>query len=299
MLPRYPCACAPAHERTMTVIFTDLDGTLLDYDGYRWEPAADAVRLLAARRVPIVFCSSKTRAEQLLYQEALDLAEPFIVENGSAVAVPAGYYGPDLARALAEVEHGPRPRPRVRSADAHDIIELGLPVDEVRRRLRRIRDDTGLAFRGYADMTGVEVSERTGLDLEAARRATLREYSETIHADLDAEGWQRLREALAGRGLSCLRGRTGCTVISAATDKGRATSLLAALFRRGHGDVVTVGIGDSENDAPMLRAVDRAFLVQRPEGSWADVNVPGLRKVEGIGPAGWSRAIRSALGLVR
>lgn len=280
------------------MIFTDLDGTLLDYDGYRWDAAADALRLLAERRVPLVFCSSKTRAEQLVYQDALGLDEPFIVENGSAVVVPAGYFGQDLSAALTELADpgGAKERPPpVCRHGRYEVIQLGLPAREVRRRLQRVREETGLPFLGYAEMNAAEVSALTGLDTETARRAMRREYSETIHGDLPPDAWRRLRQALAARGLSAARGRSTCTVISAATHKGRAVSLLAALFHLTLGNVRTVAVGDSENDLPMLRAVDRAFLVERPGGGWAALHVPGLEKVEGIGPAGWSRAIRLAL----
>lgn len=280
------------------MIFTDLDGTLLDYEGYRWDAAADALRLLAERRVPVVFCSSKTRAEQLVYQNALALQEPFIVENGSAAVVPAGYFGHDLSTLLAELvdpasDKG-RPPP-LRRHGRYEVIELGLPAREIRRRLRHVRKESGLPFRGYAEMNAAEVSALTGLDLQAARRAMRREYSETIHGALAPDHWRQLRKALAARGLTTAHGRSTCTVISAATDKGRAVSLLAALFRRTLGNVTTVAVGDSENDDPMLRAVNRAFLVERPGGGWAALHVPGLEKVKGIGPAGWSRAIRLAL----
>lgn len=277
------------------MVFTDLDGTLLDYDGYRWAPAADALRLLAARRIPLIFCSSKTRAEQLVYQAAMGLREPFIVENGSALVIPAGYFGRDLASAIRELANVPDAPARVRVTAEHEIMELGLPGGVVRQRLVSIRDETGLPFRGYADMTVEEVSALTGLDREAAHRARLREYSETIHARLSAAQWQRLQNALASRGLGCPRGRAGGTVISAATDKGRAVSLLLPLLRRKHGELTTMGVGDSENDVAMLRAVDRPFLVQRRDGSWADVDVAGIQRVVGIGPVGWARAIRAVM----
>ena len=55
-------------------------------------------------------------------------------------------------------------------------------------------------------------------------------------------------------------------------------------------------IGDSPNDFPLLAAVDFPFLVQRQDGSWADLELPGLTKVDGIGPAGFSAAIRMLTG---
>jgi predicted mannosyl-3-phosphoglycerate phosphatase (HAD superfamily) len=56
-----------------------------------------------------------------------------------------------------------------------------------------------------------------------------------------------------------------------------------------------VGIGDSPNDLPMLLAVDIPVLVQGPEGGWEEVNIPRLRRVEGIGPEGWARAVEEII----
>ena len=51
-------------------------------------------------------------------------------------------------------------------------------------------------------------------------------------------------------------------------------------------------IGDSPNDASMLEVVDLPFLVQRPDESWADMDIPGMRRVEGVGPAGFSVVVQ-------
>ena len=45
------------------IIFTDLDGTLLDHDTYSWEPAAAMLAELQRRGIPVVLNSSKTLAE--------------------------------------------------------------------------------------------------------------------------------------------------------------------------------------------------------------------------------------------
>jgi hypothetical protein len=42
----------------------------------------------------------------------------------------------------------------------------------------------------------------------------------------------------------------------------------------------------------MLSVVDIPILVQKMDGSWEDINLPRLHKVQGIGPKGWNRAIK-------
>ncbi len=53
------------------VIFTDLDGTLLDRDTYSFEPALPALRLIRQKDIPLVLSSSKTRAEIEFYRERI------------------------------------------------------------------------------------------------------------------------------------------------------------------------------------------------------------------------------------
>jgi len=269
------------------VLFTDLDGTLLDYRGYTWAPAADAVRALRRHAVPVVFCSSKTLAEQRIYQEELGVRDPMIVENGSAIVVP---HGP-LSAALDRLA-GPA---AVRRGDGCDVVTLGVPRDRVLQALRDIRRDEGVVFRGYADMTVAEVRESTGLSERAARRARARDLSETVTVEGGPDAWRRLMAALDAHGLHCFGDGPSGSIVGADVDKGKAVTMVVELYRQSaradRPRPRTAGIGDAANDAPMLRAVDRAFLVEGPGGGWASAPVEGLERVEGIGPAGWQRAV--------
>jgi mannosyl-3-phosphoglycerate phosphatase len=63
------------------LIFTDLDGTLLD-SSYSFNDALPALDLIRERAIPLIICSSKTRAEIEHYRKRLDNRHPFISENG-------------------------------------------------------------------------------------------------------------------------------------------------------------------------------------------------------------------------
>ena len=45
------------------VVFSDLDGTLLDHSTYSWKAAAPALAALRDRGIPLILASSKTSAE--------------------------------------------------------------------------------------------------------------------------------------------------------------------------------------------------------------------------------------------
>ena len=68
------------------LIYSDLDGTLLDIHTYDWQPAAGWLERLQDNQIPIVLCSSKTAAEMLEIQSDLGLdGLPFIAENGAVI----------------------------------------------------------------------------------------------------------------------------------------------------------------------------------------------------------------------
>ncbi len=258
------------------VIFTDLDGTLLD-EQYQWDAAVLALEWLRRSHIPVVFCSSKTRAEQEFFRQAMNCFHPFIVENGSAIFLPQGYFPFGVGGKIT---------------DGYELVVLGKPATYVRHILAKIRQQTGWELAGYADMSLAEVAQITGLPPKMAALAMQREYSETIVTRLRPEQVAHLELELAAAGLQVVSGGRFYTVTGTGADKGRAVQFLAGLYEQAYGRILTIGIGDSPNDTPMLAAVERPFLVQRPDYSWLNIPEIPVTKVKGVGPHGWQHIIQ-------
>ena len=80
------------------------------------------------------------------------------------------------------------------------------------------------------------------------------------------------------------------------SDKGEAAAILIDMYRKLDGNLLTVGLGDSANDLPMLECVDVPILVQLEDGGYdPEVVLPGLRRVPDIGPAGLTRELTTLL----
>lgn len=263
------------------VVFSDIDGTLIDFQTYSMAETKTAVSQLVAAHIPLVLCSSKTRAEQHDYRHKLRIPDPFIVENGSAIFIPHGYFPFEIAYQ--------------KTVSDYNILELGVGVDQIRAALSAVRAETGVAFQSYADLSIDEVSRITGLDVSAAARAQNREYSETILTPLTPSMKQTLRGALAAYDLALVSGGKFYTIMSAQCDKGTAVSYLTRLFRHQSGDITTIGLGDSKNDAPMLTAVDHPYLVQKPGGIWQNLDNAAVHRVAAVGPIGWRQVIETLL----
>ena len=270
------------------IVFTDLDGTLLDLVTYSYEKSIAGVNRLKEIGVPLIFCSAKTRAEQEVYRHKLENFHPFIVEDGGAIFIPRGYFpfSFDYHKSVAELL----------------IIELGTSYREVRQLLGKVIEEGGFHFRGFGDMSDEEIAEETGLDIESAKLAKQREYDETVviasgakqfhitSGEID-EFLRKIKQA----GLNWTHGGRFYGVMGD-NDKGKAVKIVTGLYREMWDEIETIGLGDSLNDLPMLSTVDIPILVQKRDYTWENIDVPNLHKVQGIGPDGWSRAIKEIFG---
>lgn len=265
------------------VLFTDLDGTLIDHHTYSADGAREALHRLAGRGIPVIFCSTKTFAEQTYLQQELGILQPFIFENGSAVAVPKSYFTPKSARVLT-------PYKRTGNYELFSLVNANAAT--IRSELARFPN-----LRGFSNASDAELSDATGLTGNALQRAKDRQFTETLITPLHMDEIDPLNRELAKRGLALSRGGRFHTVQPVQADKGKAVQWLKQLFRKNtSGQLLFAATGDSPNDIPMFNAVDLPFLVQRFDGTWTDIDMPGLVRINAIGPSGFSAAVSMLLG---
>ena len=69
----------------MVVIFTDLDGSLLHRDTFKFDTIKDYIKSLIDSGIIIIPNSSKTEVEIEKFNEELGIELPFISENGSLI----------------------------------------------------------------------------------------------------------------------------------------------------------------------------------------------------------------------
>ena len=267
--------------KVQTLIFTDLDGTLLDED-YRFDAASAALEVIRRRRIPLILTSSKTLAEMRLLRRAMDLNHPFIFENGAGLALPEGYFTAGT---------------RTDSSTPLRVEHFGPTYADIRRILDELRALHGFAFRGFGDMSATEIASRTGLDEIAAQRARQRhgsepgiwQGSEAIRRDFIAEIEKAGLRAVSGGRLLHIMPRI---------DKAEAMRELVGRYTAAEPETRfrVIAAGDSPNDADMLQMADLAVVIQRSDSSWMP-----LARREGVvrspvpGPAGWQICIERLL----
>ncbi len=257
------------------LIFTDLDGTLLDHETYSWKKAEPALRLARRLDVPVIFCTSKTRAEIEVCRRRIGNREPFIAENGEAIFVPRGYFS--------------RRPVQAKLSGKYYVIILGRPYRELREAIMKMQKN-GLKVRGFGDMTPREVMKLTGLSAGEARLAMKREFDEPF---VMADGKQEaeVREFARKNKLRTTKGGRFYHLLGSSGGKGIAAGILSGLYDLDAGKpLVTAGLGDSENDFPLLRMVSVPYLLKRHDGSHASKSGAFIR-CDGRGPEGWNSAV--------
>lgn len=261
------------------IIFTDLDGTLLDYSNYSFEAALPALNLIKEKNIPIILCSSKTRREIEHYRTALDSQHPFIAENGGGIFIPKNYFKFQIPNFKSQIEE----------SDEYQTIRLGAKYSDLRKTLQELRSE-GFDVRGFGDMTDGEIMEATELSAEEAAMAKERYFDEPFFFLGGERQTQRLLENIKEKGFNYTKGKFFHMLGN--SDKGKAVSILIDLYKRNFGEITTVAIGDSPNDIPMLERVDYPAIVQKPDGSYdTQINISNLKRVDGIGPEGWNKII--------
>lgn len=209
------------------MVISDLDGTLLDHDDYSFEEVLPVLDRMEEAGIPLIVNTSKTRAEWLAMRGEFGNADPFIVENGSALY------------------------------DGEDVEIFGKPRAEILELLKPLK--TRFQFTGYADVGIEEVMSWTGLGRQDAERSADRQFSEPLVWQDSAEAEDEFCKVIEERGLMTLRGGRFLHVLGQ-TDKGKPLEY----FRKEA--VALIALGDRPNDLAMLQAADIGVVIAAPDG---------------------------------
>ena len=264
--------------QSRTVVFSDLDGTLLDRETYSWEKASSALEQIRRRSIPLILSTSKTLAETLMLRQRLGNDHPFIVENGAAVAVPPGYFAD-------------RPGEELEAWNGFRLKRHGHGRDSILSLLRDLRTQQGFQFQGFGDWSLEQVVAKTGLPLDDASRALERFGSEPIEWRESDANLERFREQIHAAGLRLVQGGRFLHVMGQ-FDKAKAFLWLKSQY----GPAVTVALGDSPNDEAMLDEADIAVIVRSEHSDRIALSRPQrVIRTEKPGSAGWQEAMEALL----
>ncbi|MEI8654577.1 HAD-IIB family hydrolase [Pseudoalteromonas sp. Hal273] len=262
------------------IIFTDLDGTLLDHADYNTNNISELLQQLQNAHIPVVFNTSKTFCEVIELKNDLNIRQPFIVENGAAVFIPEDYFE------LKPIG--------CKKVGAYWCYAMAKPLSSLLNDLNTLKADYKAHYKLFSDLSSEQISELTGLNDAQARRAQTRDYSDPLYwygndelltafvNDVEALGYDI---KIGGRFIH----------IAKNTDKSAAQQWLVKQFTHHFRKPLTViALGDSDNDKQMLEHANIAIIIANPASKKpVKLSHNKARYSQSPAPLGWIEEITS------
>ena len=225
-------------KKNSVVIFTDLDGTLLNRDTFKFDEIKDYIKSLVNKGIIIIPNTSKTNAELNNFAKELDLNLPFISENGSAI-------------------HG------------LNIINKNLPDEIILARekelilkifQKEIPENLKSKCKLITKMEKKIQKEVFGLSDKNLRNVLNRSYSTPILFEGNNEQKKDLFKIVKNVGLSLHEGGRVINICDNVS-KLKAMNRVIKIIKKTENEIKTIGVGDNFNDLDMLRNSNIACLV--------------------------------------
>ena len=224
------------------IIFTDLDGTLLNEESFSFKQIITFIKnLLKLDNLFIFFISSKTKEEMINLRKKMNINVPLIYENG------AGIYDLKFCNLIKE--------------------PLKKNIVLAKQKIKEIKKKTNL-FRGlkssvrFLDSMDIkEIKTILGLPSDEIQFAIDRKFSRLFLFNGDDSFLKNLKIQASENSLSINKGGRVYSISDNFT-KADAFKFVKNKIKKNYPHSSFIGLGDSENDKKLLEAVDFACIIK-------------------------------------
>ena len=253
-------------------IFTDLDGSLLHRDTFKFAPIKDYVVSLVDRGIIIIPNSSKTEKEIEKFNEELGVKLPYICENGSSIQ------GLNLINANF-------PSKIVLSREKEELMKIF--NDKVPEQLK----DKCIEI---SKINKKKQEKIFGQKDDNLKNALNRKYTLPFLFKGDKTEKNKLSKILSSSSLTL---QEGGRVVNLCDNINKVKSMnkVIKILKKAEDRIKSIAVGDNYNDLEMLKNCDIPCLVFNDKFKLDQINIDNLIFSNKPSPEGWADVIKKAL----
>ena len=254
------------------LIFTDLDGTLLDRDTFKFDEIKQYLKKLLSKGIFIIPNTSKTEKEILKFNHELGSSLPYIAENGAVIS------GLDLLNSTL-------PNELILSREKGDLLNIfknSVPLNLQHK------------CRWLSEMNKKKQSLIFGLENEKLKLALDRKYTIPFLFEGNKNEKKELYKIVKKKGLALQEGGRVINLTDK-INKAKALKVFVRFFKKNNKNVKTIAVGDNYNDLDMLKISDFPCLVFNDKFTLDQIPINDLITTNKPSPEGWADVIKIAL----
>ena len=254
------------------LIFTDLDGSLLDRDTFKFDEIKDYIRQLISKGIFIIPNTSKTEKEILEFNSDLGSSLPFISENGSSIN-GLNLLNKDLPQEL------------ILSREKEILLEIFK---------KTVSPNLQNKCKWLSEMDTRNQSLILGLEHKKLKMALDRKFTLPFIFNGNKNQKKELSKIIKNKGLFLQEG--GRVIhLTDRVNKAKALKVFVGFFKKNNKNVKTIAVGDNYNDLDMLKTSDFPCLVFNDKFTLDQIPINNLITTNKPSPEGWADVIKMAL----
>tara|TARA_B100001027_G_scaffold13595_1_gene8213 strand:- start:608 stop:1417 length:810 start_codon:yes stop_codon:yes gene_type:complete len=259
------------------LIFTDLDGSLLNRETFDFGSIKNFLKDLLSKDIFIIPNSSKTAKEIINFSLELGEKLPYIAENGSAIH-DLDLINPNfpekitLSRELSEIS---------------EIFENKVPLS------------LKLKCNFLKDLKKKQQIEILGLPVNKIKYAINREYTIPFKFEGNKRQKEKLYKYVQSAGLSLQEGGRVINLCDKVS-KSKAMRNVMKVFKKVENQkLTTIAVGDNFNDLEMLKNSDFPCLVFNDKFILEKININNCIVSKKPAPEGWEEIVKMTLDKIK
>ena len=254
------------------LIFTDLDGSLLDRDTFKFDEIKDYIRQLISKGIFIIPNTSKTEKEILEFNSDLGSSLPFISENGSSIN-GLNLLNKDLPQEL------------ILSREKEILLEIFK---------KTVSPNLQNKCKWLSEMDTRNQSLILGLEHKKLKMALDRKFTLPFIFNGNKNQKKELSKIIKNKGLFLQEG--GRVIhLTDRVNKAKALKVFVRFYKKNNKNVKTIAVGDNYNDLDMLKTSDFPCLVFNDKFTLDEIPINNLITSNKASPEGWADVIKMAL----